>query len=375
VPSDSLDEVKRGGDAMAILDPTVFWQFGGQTPPARIAEAFLQIGFTAVQGLGEALGIYGAAVSSYLSSKERPLPAISSACPAVVQLVQVKYPSLLENLVPILPPLKIMTSHPIGVDAGNSTKPMYYIVPCLAQARAAMEPPFFGKRFNAAIPFINVYNPLKGVLSRKEVPPGVSLIDEKSLSGMRWAAAGGESDALGTTASLVVDGIHQVADVLELVESGLLREVSFIEAWACTGGCLGGPLTIQDPFLARFHLMAWIRKDEGKVKKGIKKKTSGPMGTFRLSQPFHPRPGMRLDENLKVAMDKLRRIDEVVKKFPGIDCGSCGCPNCLALAEDIVQGHAQEGDCLYVLKRKNEVRPRRKIRRSWLNAPKKDSES
>ena len=375
VRSDSLEKVKRGGDGVAILDPTVFWQFGGQIPPLQVAEAFLQVGFAAVQDLGEALKIYGAAVSSYLSSKERPLPAISSVCPAVVQLVQVKYPSLLENLIPILPPLKIMTSHQKDIDRGNSTKRLYYIVPCLAQARAAMEPPWIGKRVNGAIPLINVYNPLKGVISRKEASSGVSFMDETSLSGMRWAAAGGESDALGTTGSLVVDGIHHVADVLELAESGLLREVPFIESWACTGGCLGGPLTIQDPFLARFHLMAWIRKSEGKVKKEIKKKMSGPMDSFRLSQPFRPRPGMRLDENLKVAMDKLRRIDEVVKKFPGIDCGSCGCPNCLALAEDIVQGHAQEGDCLYVLKRKSAVRPRRKIRGSRLNAPKKDSES
>jgi hypothetical protein len=293
----------------------------------------------------------------------------------VVQLVQVKYPSLLENLIPIHSPLKIMTSRQKDIDSGNSTKRLYYIVPCLAQARAAMELPSTGKRVNGAIPLINVYNPLKGIFSRKEAPSGVAFTDDPSLSGMKWAAAGGESEALGSTASLVVDGIHHVADVLELAESGLLSEVPFIETWACTGGCLGGPLTIQDPFLARFHLRAWIRKNEGEVKKEVKKRVSGPMDSFRLSQPFRPRPGMRLDENLKVAMDKLRRIDEVVKKFPGIDCGSCGCPNCLALAEDIVQGHGQEGDCLYVLKRKSEVQPRRKLRGSWVNAPKKDSES
>lgn len=57
---------------------------------------------------------------------------------------------------------------------------------------------------------------------------------------------------------------------------------------------------------------------------------------------------MRLDENLQTAMEKLRRIDETVKRFPGIDCGSCGSPSCLALAEDVVQGNARETDCIYV---------------------------
>ena len=61
---------------------------------------------------------------------------------------------------------------------------------------------------------------------------------------------------------------------------------------------------------------------------------------------------MRLDENLQTAMEKLRRIDETVKRFPGIDCGSCGSPNCLALAEDVVQGYARETDCIYTRRKK-----------------------
>jgi len=96
-----------------------------------------------------------------------------------------------------------------------------------------------------------------------------------------------------------------------------------------------------------------MRQNETKVKRERKGgKLFGEMASFQLSSPLGPRPGMRLDENLKVAMEKLHRIDELVKKFPGIDCGSCGSPNCLALAEDVVQGQAQEGDCLYAFKEK-----------------------
>ncbi|MCR4431823.1 MAG: hypothetical protein NUV45_12515 [Tepidanaerobacteraceae bacterium] len=38
--------------------------------------------------------------------------------------------------------------------------------------------------------------------------------------------------------------------------------------------------------------------------------------------------------------------------MPGLDCGSCGCPNCRALAEDIVQGLASETDCVFKLREK-----------------------
>jgi ArsR family metal-binding transcriptional regulator len=72
---------------------------------------------------------------------------------------------------------------------------------------------------------------------------------------------------------------------------------------------------------------------------------------LRLRKPLTARPGLRLDENVKAAMEKLRRIDGIVKNLPGIDCGSCGSPTCLALAEDIVQGLAEEADCLLLFRR------------------------
>ena len=39
-----------------------------------------------------------------------------------------------------------------------------------------------------------------------------------------------------------------------------------------------------------------------------------------------------------------------MKKFPGLDCGSCGAPTCQTLAEDIVRGDAAPNDCIYVLR-------------------------
>ena len=359
VRSDSLEEVKKAGRAVAVLDPTVFWQFGGQTSPQELTQAFLKIGFSAVQDLGEALEIYGAAVSTYLSSEGRIYPAISSACPAVVQLVEVKYPSLTENLVPIIHPLKILANRCKDDGRGSSKPRLLYIVPCLAQAGAANKALGKGENISGAIPLADVYNPLKAIVSQKGRRTEASFGKEPLPSGMRWAAARGESEALGNPESLVVDGIENVANVLELAESGLLGDVPWIEAWACTGGCLGGPLTVQNPFLARYHMMAWDRHHKGKV---IKRKVPVDVEKLRLSRPFVSRPGMRLDEDIKVAMDKLRQIDEVAKKFPRIDCGSCGCPNCLALAEDIIQGHATENQCFYILKEKaaRRSRPRRR---------------
>ena len=47
---------------------------------------------------------------------------------------------------------------------------------------------------------------------------------------------------------------------------------------------------------------------------------------------------------------RLNQAERLCKKFPGLDCGSCGAPTCKALAEDIVRGQASENDCVYYLR-------------------------
>jgi Na+-translocating ferredoxin:NAD+ oxidoreductase RNF subunit RnfB len=46
----------------------------------------------------------------------------------------------------------------------------------------------------------------------------------------------------------------------------------------------------------------------------------------------------------------MEQIEETAKFLPGLDCGSCGSPNCHTLAEDIVLGKAQMLDCVFKLR-------------------------
>ena len=48
----------------------------------------------------------------------------------------------------------------------------------------------------------------------------------------------------------------------------------------------------------------------------------------------------------------MTKMEEILKGLPGLDCGSCGAPSCRAMAEDIVQNHAKETDCIFKLKAK-----------------------
>ena len=47
---------------------------------------------------------------------------------------------------------------------------------------------------------------------------------------------------------------------------------------------------------------------------------------------------------------EAEKIQAIRKELPGIDCGSCGAPNCRAFAEDIVMANADKNDCIIAYK-------------------------
>ena len=42
-----------------------------------------------------------------MKREDIPKPVISSACPVVVRLISVRFPSLLDNVIPIMPPVEL----------------------------------------------------------------------------------------------------------------------------------------------------------------------------------------------------------------------------------------------------------------------------
>ena len=71
-----------------------------------------------------------------------------------------------------------------------------------------------------------------------------------------------------------------------------------------------------------------------------------------MKEPYRPRAALALDEDMAEAMRKMEIEEAVAKRLPGLDCGSCGAPNCRALAEDVARGEAKEMDCIFLLKEK-----------------------
>ena len=176
----------------------------------------------------------------------------------------------------------------------------------------------------------------------------VESLGAAGFEGIRWANSGGESLALGTDSFLAVDGIHEVITILEEVENDKLEDVIFMEALACKGGCLGGPLTIENCYVAKTKLKKHI--DEAKEKAISNMDQDDKYDKLDWTGNVKYKPVLKLDDDMEIAMKKLENLQQIENELPGLDCGACGAPSCRALAEDIVRGIANETDCLFKLR-------------------------
>ena len=178
---------------------------------------------------------------------------------------------------------------------------------------------------------------------KQDVEP--EALCESGMIGIGWASSGGESTAVFNEGYLAADGIENVNRVLDAIENGNIPPLKFIELNACTGGCVGGAMTMENPFIAkaRLHsLKRYLPVSQNFLTKEEKKYI--PESYFFNDLPMY-NPISRLSDNMAQSMRMMADIQKLRKALPGIDCGACGAPTCRAFAEDVVKKLACPDDC------------------------------
>jgi hypothetical protein len=147
--------------------------------------------------------------------------------------------------------------------------------------------------------------------------------------------------------SISVDGIANVIGVLEALENGKMKDLSYIEALACPAGCVGGPLTVENPYIAKSRLRN--REESAPLEAKGPRRYELPTD-LGWTEAVRARSALVLDPDMLKALVMMEEIELRAEGLPGLDCGSCGAPSCRALAEDIVRGTAIESDCVFKLR-------------------------
>lgn len=349
---DKLDAISAYRYKIALPPPTLYGQFDHLDDIDYLIQGLLDYGFDEVFEVARAAEIVSGYTRRYLQRPEVCKPAISSACPAITRLIEQRFPNLIDNVIPILPPVDIaaMKAREEALKAHPELKPedigVCFISPCPAKVSYLKNEMEQGRsNVDCVVSVSDVYFSLVNIMDR-DVPPVASA--QTGIIGVSWASSGGEASALFNDRYLAADGIENVIRVLENIDNGSFPELEFIELNACSGGCVGGVMTVENPFIAKARLQTvrhylpvcrnWSLSDDARGD------TSVPQSFF-TSQPLEYSPSS-LSGNMMEAFRKRAQIQQLVERLPALDCGSCGAPTCMAFAEDVVNGFASEEECV-----------------------------
>ena len=350
--TDSLDILANYKYTIALPAPTLYMQYDLKFTRQHVVTALKMLGFDYIYEVARGAEIVTAVTDRYMEAHQDGLPMISSACPAIVRLLQARFPSLLPRLLPVKSPMEISAMHARrefcaknpGVEPGEVG--VFFISPCAAKMTAVRNPlELEHSNVDGVLSIKSVYFKLLKQMAKLKAPEDFL---QAGYQGVRWASVGGEAMALKTQNVLSVDGIQNVVRIFEQLEDDKLDDVDFIEACACTGGCLGGPLTVENLYVAR---------NRQRRHKELMPTVLEPVQVDEMQNcmfEIYPQhlDVTTLDADRTEAIKKLRRMNEICEELPKLDCGACGAPSCRALSEDIVREKASLTDCVFELRQK-----------------------
>ncbi len=354
-----LDQVLSGKQyKIALPAPTLYGQFEDLESVDYVLQGLLDIGFDDVFEVSFAAELVSAYTRLYLKTPGVVKPVISSACPVVLRLISLRYPTLRDHIMQLLPPMEIaarmardraMAAHP---ELTREDICICFISPCPAKVSYVRNG--FGdykSEVDEVLSMSDVYFSLINVMRRASNPAPLS---DSGKIGVSWAMTGGEASALFNDKYLAADGIENVNRVLEQLDNGNIAGLEFIELNACPAGCVGGAMAVENPFVAKARLhtlrhylpvsQATLPEDE---------RDFIPQNYFFDELPDYM-PIQRLSANFGESLRMMAAIQKLHETLPGIDCGACGAPNCRAFAEDCIRGVARVEGCAILRKQQLE---------------------
>lgn len=359
-----LADMDRFKWKIALPAPSLYGQFDNLDDVDYVLNGLKKLGFDQVFEVSKAAELVSAYTRMYLKTDGVKKPVISSACPAVVRLIGLRFPSLNDNIIHMLPPMEVAAK--LARKEAKEKNPelkdeeigVCFISPCPAKASYVKNGfASYNSQVDVVISISDIYFQL---ISTMKMDDNIETLSESGMLGIGWASSGGEATAIFNEDYLAVDGIDNVNRVLDQIENGNVPPLEFIEFNACIGGCVGGVLTIQNPFVAKARMQT-LRRYLPVSQNFIDSKKGYIPEDYLFNDLPEYRPISRLSSSMAESMRMMADIQRFKETLPGIDCGSCGAPTCRAFAEDVIKKTACPEDCL--------------IARSWAQKAEKGKEN
>lgn len=356
VEQDDFSRIFKYKHRVALIPAVLIGQFPEEVPTPLITSILFELGFNKVVEVETGVGLLKEAMEQYLADDTHPRPLISSFCPAIVRLIQVRFPALVDNIMLLKPPLDITALaireelHKTG--ATDDEIGIFYVTPCAAKIAAIKSP--VGEKESPVTGVINMdtmYNKIYRVIKAgKEDHCVVPENEPLEKFAIRWTLTHGEANNFEGRC-LAIDEIHNVIDFLEKIENEDITNIDFLELRACDQSCAGGVLVQGNRFLVRERLRKRARKESRKNNSGFSPLITANESFLREHlglEKLEPRPLVHLTGEPADALKKMEISKMALKCLPHLDCGACGTPSCEFLANDIAMGIGSIRQCFYI---------------------------
>jgi len=354
--TDTTADLRRFRYTVALPSVTLYSQFGRNVEPGQVLAALRTLGFDDVFDLSAMCDMHASATDAYLSECRGPWPKVSVTCPAIIHLIQLRYPDMLENLLPIETARELaakLLRRRLAAEKGllPGEIGIFFVTPCSAILQSIHHPEALEASYlDGAFSIAELYAPLLKLIRAGgpvENPPPVSE------RGLLWAMAGGEIAGLRNANTITVAGVRDVLRVFDHIEEGKLRSVDFIEAYICPDGCISGQLTVENRYAARRAVQQIVhrhgrRAGEGAAVSEEKVRAMLREHFFDVEEHLTARSVRPLGRDLFERAASKREEERVLSGLPHRDCAACGAPDCAAHARDVATGRAALDDCVFV---------------------------
>jgi len=356
VEDDDFNKIYNYKHRVLLIPTVLIGQFSEELDESVIHEILIKIGFHEVFEIDTTTDLLVESYNNFITANTDKKPLISTFCPAIVRLIQVKFPSLTENLILVKAPIDVAAAYNKKLSMEKGINPddigIFYVTPCAAKIAAIKSP--VGEDKSVIDGIINlkvIYNKIcKELVNLKKTKTDYHPQLLKK-TGLQWSLTGGESVNFQGRC-LAIDEIHNVINFLEKIENEEIIGIDFLELRACDQSCAGGILTAENRFITVERIKNRIKMSEQQppVTNNIADKDREYILKHSVLKEIKPRSMMVLDDNVSEALHKMQRIKEIRKNMPGVDCGACGSPGCDSMAEDIVKGLKNINHCIFFQK-------------------------
>ena len=312
-----------------------FTAFFPGTTIGQLAAALKKIGFAGVSETAVGAQCVSSQTAKFLQETDLPL-VISSACPACVDYIRKYLPEYTANIVPMHSP--VMAHCRMIKDRFGEDCKVIFFGPCAAKKNEA-------DRHPELLALAMTFNVLEELLNEHDIVPiseePAELLMDAAEEGRFYAIEGGMNDTLrdgnNTVRYLSVSGLENLDRMLKLYRGTAGSRKIFLEALACPGGCINGPV-IPASAAGSMDVIAETDRISTMEPSSRRDARENIADTFR-SAPLEK--DLTTERELTIALarvGKFTREDE-------LNCGGCGYNTCREFAEALIRNNAEEAMC------------------------------